>query len=67
MTEVIFEHCADLVGKVRIIDFLIGLQIPAQGPAIQIAGTDAAPLVAYQHLGMGKAGLILEDPYSLAE
>ena len=67
MVEIIFQHRAYSLGEIRIIDFLIGLQIPAQGPAIQIAGTDAAPLVAYQYLGMGKAGLILEDPYSMAE
>ena len=67
MEEIILQHFADLLGKGSIMDFLIGLQIPAQGPAIQIAGTDAAPLVTQQHLGMGKARLKLEYSDPMAE
>lgn len=53
-----------MLGKALIVHLLIGLQIPTEIPAVDIAGADGDPVVAQQYLGVEKARLVFEDAHA---
>src|SRR5690606_4076825 len=61
------EQRHDIASKSLIIDFLISFQVPTLIPMIQITGSNRAPVVAHNHLGVDKAWLELVDSNAVAQ
>ena len=53
-------------GKFQIADLLIGIEIPAQIPAVEVGGAGTDPVVAQRQLGVDEARLIFKDAYAIA-
>src|SRR5690606_27696513 len=65
--KTILEQRHDIASKSRIIDFLISFQVPTLVPMIQITGSNRAPVVAHNHLGVDKAWLEFVDSNTMAQ
>src|SRR5690606_41766337 len=61
------EQRHDIASKSLIIDFLISFQVPTLVPMIQITGSNRAPVVAHNHLGVDKAWLEFVDSNTMAQ
>src|SRR5579883_1024064 len=64
LTAVCREDRRGLAGQRGALDFLVGLEIPAEAPAIEVARANAQPVIAQHHLPVQDPGLILEDAHA---
>src|SRR5256885_725283 len=55
------------IGKARVGDLLVGLRVPAEAPAIEVAGADRYPVVAQDHFRVQHARLVLEYLHAVAQ
>lgn len=67
LPKIVFKHPGHFPGKVAVIDFLVGIEIPALVPAVQITGTDGAPVIAKLDLGMRETLLVFENSDSVTQ
>src|SRR5438874_3422444 len=65
--EVSREHRRRRIGKVRVGDLLIGLEVPAEAPAIEVARADRDPVIAQDHLRVQNARLVLKYLHAVAQ
>src|SRR6185437_8384303 len=61
------EDRSGLRGELGALDLLVGLEIPAEAPAVEIARSQAQPVIAHRHLAVQYPRLVLEDPHTVAQ
>src|SRR5262249_23812795 len=61
------EHGRSDIRKCRIVDLLVGFQVPLEAPAVEVARADGNPVVAHSHLSVQHAWLILENADAVAK
>src|ERR1700722_11034015 len=67
MSAILLEHRRGHRRKRLILDLLIGLQVPLEAPAIEIAGAHGNPVITDRHLSMQNARLKFEYAYPVAQ
>src|SRR5579864_3813063 len=58
---VVFENCGGHGREIRILHLLVGLEVPLEAPAIEVARADRYPIVTYGHLAVQDARLKLKN------
>ena len=63
LPEIPLKHGLHLAREHGVVHFLVGLEIPAQVPAVEIARTDRNPVVAQYRLGVQEPRLVFVDTH----
>src|SRR5882762_5703108 len=67
LPAILLEHRGGNIRKRRIVDLLVGLQVPLEAPPIEVARPHRDPVVTDRHLPVKHARLKLEDTHAVAQ